>query len=239
MDSYLDATVRKCAFGNTASATSIAVFGDSHAAMWFPALDSAANQNGWKLYNWTKATCPPIEIPIVSPVLGRNFSECDSWRQAVLQRIAQVHPAIVLLGVARHYTSIYGFTPYQQPWLTGMSQMISEISRLGSRVVVIGAIPKPPFQVPHCLSAHLADAAKCAMVENTAVDLQGVLAEKAAVRSASGTYMDALPWFCANSTCGSIVGNIEIWRDDNHITATYSNFLGPAVAAELKAAYPG
>ncbi len=239
MDSYLDATVRNCAFANTASATSIALFGDSHAAMWFPALDAAANQNGWKLYNWTKATCPPIEIPIVSPVLGRNFTECVSWRQTVLQRIAQVHPAIVVLGVARHYTSIYGFTPYQQPWLSGMSQMISEITRLGSKVVVIGAIPKPSFLVPQCLSAHLSDAGQCAEAENAVVNLQGVSAEKAAVRSAGGSYIDTLPWFCANGSCGSIVGNIEVWRDDNHITATYSNFLGPVVAAELKAVYPG
>ena len=239
MDSYLDATVRNCAFGDTASPTSVVLFGDSHAAMWFPALDSAANQNAWKLYNWTKATCPPLEMPIVSPVLGRTFTECESWRQTVLQRISQVHPAVVVLGVARHYTSIYGFTPYQQPWLTGMSQMVSEITRLGSKVVVMGAIPKPPFLVPQCLSAHLSDAGQCTEAESTVVNPEGVAAEKAAVQSARGAYIDALPWFCASNTCGSIVGNIEVWRDDNHITATYSNFLGPIVAAELKAAFTG
>ena len=239
MDSYLDSSVRTCAFGDQSSTTSVALFGDSHAAMWFPALDGAANQNGWKLYNWTKATCPPIEIPIVSPVLGRNFTECESWRQSVLQRIAQVHPAIVVLGVARHYTSIYGFTPYQQPWLTGMEQMISEITRLGSKVAVIGAVPKPPFLVPQCLSQHLNSTSQCALSESSVVNLPGVASEEAAVRSAGGTYINALPWFCAAGSCGAIVGNIEIWRDDNHITATYSSFLGPMMSAYLKDVYPG
>jgi peptidoglycan/LPS O-acetylase OafA/YrhL len=235
MDSYLDATVKNCAFGNTSSNTSLVLFGDSHAAMWFPALDSAANQNGWALHNWTKATCPPIEIPIISPVLGRNFSECESWRQTVLQRIGQMHPAVVVLGVARHYTSIYGFTPYQQPWLDGMAKMVSEITRLGSKVVVIGPIPKPPFVVPQCLSAHLTNDSQCNTPEGSVVDLSGMAAEQASVRAAGGSYINALPWFCANGTCGAIVGNLEIWRDDNHITATYSNFLGPAVSAELNA----
>jgi peptidoglycan/LPS O-acetylase OafA/YrhL len=239
MDSYLDSTVKSCAFGNVTSQNSVVLFGDSHAAMWFPALDSAADQIGWKLYNWTKATCPPIEIPIVSPVLGRNFTECEAWRQTVLQRIGQIHPAVVALGVARHYTSIYGFTPYEQPWLDGMKQMISEISRLGSKVVVIGAIPKPPFLVPQCLSEHLTSDSQCTEPEANVVNLAGVASEEAAVRSAGGTYIDALPWFCANGTCGAIVGNIEIWRDDNHITATYSSFLGPVMAAYLKAASPG
>lgn len=239
MDSYLDSSVRNCAFGDLSSTTSIALIGDSHAAMWFPALDSAANQNSWKLYNWTKATCPPIEVPIVSPVLGRNFTECESWRQTVLQRIAQVHPAIVVLGVARHYTSIYGFTPYQQPWLGGMEQMISEITRLGPKVAVIGAIPKPPFLVPQCLSQHLTSASQCTLSENTVVNISGVASEEAAVRSAGGTYINVLPWFCAGDNCGAIVGNVEVWRDDNHITATYSSFLGPAISAYLKGVYPG
>jgi hypothetical protein len=48
-----------------------------------------------------------------------------------------------------------------------------------------------------------------------------------------------LPWFCTGNNCGAIVGNIEVWRDDNHITATYSGFLGPVISAYLKSVYPG
>jgi peptidoglycan/LPS O-acetylase OafA/YrhL len=33
--------------------------------------------------------------------------------------------------------------------------------------------------------------------------------------------------------CGVIADKLEMWRDDNHITATCSAFLGPAVGAEL------
>jgi peptidoglycan/LPS O-acetylase OafA/YrhL len=239
MDSYLDATVRDCAFGDVASATSVVLFGDSHAAMWFPAVDDAANQHGWKLLNLTKATCPPIEIPIFSPVLGRNFTECDTWRQAVLARIQADHPALVILAVARHYTSIYGFTPYQQPWLQGLAQMVSTIRRLGSKVMVIGPIPKPPALVPDCLSAHLGDAAACTVPLSQGVDAAGMAAERAVVTSAGGSYVDTLPWFCTAQTCAVIVGNLEVWRDDNHITAVYSNFLGPAMSAEMAAVMGG
>jgi hypothetical protein len=239
MDSYTDSAVATCAFGDLASSTSVAIFGDSHAAMWFPAVDAAANQRGWKVYNWTKATCPPLDnVPMVSPVLGRSFTECQTWRQNVLAKIATLHPTVVILAVARHYTSIYGFTPYTPVWNNGLAQMVTAIRQLGSKVAVIGPIPKPPYLVPACLSDHLSDAPGCNVPLNQAVNEVGKAAEKAAVVGAGAHYIDAQPWFCTATTCGTMVGNIEIWRDDNHITETYSSFLGTAVGAYLAEVIP-
>lgn len=238
MDSYLDSSVRNCAFGDETSATSVVLFGDSHAAMWFPALDYAANHNGWKLYNWTKATCPPIDTPIWSPELGRNFTECETWRQNVLARIADVHPAIVVLAMARHYIAEYGFVPYQQSWNQGLSEMISSISKLGPKVVVIGPVPKPPFIVPSCLSENLGDARRCEVAQGVGYDEAGEALEKQVSVQAGASYIQTEPWFCAGGQCADIVGNIEVWRDDNHITAVYSNFLGPAMSAALAAVMP-
>ena len=55
--------------------------------------------------------------------------------------------------MARHYTSIYGFTPYDQQWIQGLDQMITTIRQMGSRVVVIGPVPKPGNVVYDCLVA--------------------------------------------------------------------------------------
>ena len=239
MDSYTDSVVATCAFGDLTSSTSVALIGDSHAAMWFPAVDAAANQRGWKLYNWTKATCPPLDnVPIISPVLGRHFTECDTWRQNVLTEIATIHPTVVILGVARHYTSIYGVTPYTPEWNNGLAQMVTAIRHLGPKVAVLGPIPKPPFIVPNCLSDHLTDAPGCNVPLNQAINQPGKAAEKAAVVAAGATYIDAQPWFCTPTTCGTMVGNIDIWRDDNHITEVFSHFLGSAMAAYLAEIIP-
>jgi hypothetical protein len=233
MDSYLDASVRPCAFGEMGAATSIVLFGDSHAAMWFPAVDDAANQHGWQLFNFAKATCPPLFINIYSPVLGRNFSECGTWVQNVLARIQQIHPALVILGVARHYTSVYGFTPYDQQWLQGMSQMVAAIRRMGSKVLVIGPVPKPQTTVYDCLSQHLNDATACTEPVGVVIDEAGLASERATVAAAGGDYVNVQPWFCTAQTCAAMVDNLLVWRDDNHISEPYSAFLGPAMAAEM------
>ena len=156
----------------------------------------------------------------------------------MLARIASVRPALVILGVARHYTSIYGFTPYDQQWLSGMAQMVAQIRQLGSKVMVIGPIPKPPMNVPDCLSAHLTDATACTFPLAQTVDAAGEAAERAAVLAAGGSYVNTEPWFCSGPTCAVIAGNIEMWRDDNHITATFSAYLGPALGAELAVVMP-
>jgi len=152
----------------------------------------------------------------------------------VLQRIAQVHPALVILAMARHYTSIYGFVPYQQPWLSALGQMVADIRAMGSKVAVIGPVPKPPFIVPTCLSAHLQDATACTVSLDQAINLAGQAAEKKVVQAAGGSYIETEPWFCTSSTCAAIVGNIEVWRDDNHITATYAAYLGPVMSDVLE-----
>jgi hypothetical protein len=45
--------------------------------------------------------------------------------------------------------------------------------------------------------------------------------------------VDTQPWFCTVSTCAVMVDNLLVYRDDNHITAVYANFLtsvvGPAM----------
>jgi peptidoglycan/LPS O-acetylase OafA/YrhL len=239
MDSYTDTSLLHCTFAATTSTTTVVLFGDSHAAMWFPAVDRAANQYGWRLVTWTKATCPPFPVPIFSPVLGRSFTECDEWRADVLHELAAMHPALVILGVARHYTDIYNFTPYSDVWLSGLGQEVGAIRSTGAQVMVMGPIPKPPFDVPGCLSAHLTDASACTVPLSTGIDSNGMAAERAIVERNGGTYVDTEPWLCAGSSCVVMVDNLVVYRDDNHLTQTYAGFLAPVVGPTMQEALAG
>ena len=239
LDSYTDTSLRPCVFGDTSSNTTVVLFGDSHVAMWFPAVNQAAQQLGWRLITWTKATCPPFPLPIVSPVLGRTFTECDEWRANVLNQIAAIHPALVILGVARHYTDIYNFTPYSQVWLSGLGQEIGDIRSLGAQVMVFGPVPKPPFDVPGCLSTHLTNAPACTVPLAVGLSANGIAAESRVTTQNGATYVDTQPWFCTNTTCAVIVDNLLVYRDDNHLTQSYAAFLTPVVQPWMQRAIAG
>jgi peptidoglycan/LPS O-acetylase OafA/YrhL len=239
MDGYTDTSLLHCTFAATTATTTVVLFGDSHAAMWFPAVDHAASQYGWRLVTWTKATCPPFPVPIFSPVLGRTFTECDEWRAEVLRELTAMHPALVILGVARHYTDIYNFTPYSAVWLAGLGQEVSAIRSTGAQVMVMGPIPKPPFDVPGCLSAHMTDAAACTVPLSTGIDSNGMAAERAVVERNGGTYVVTQPWLCAGSSCAVMVDNLVVYRDDNHLTQAYADFLAPVVGPTMQEALAG
>jgi hypothetical protein len=61
------------------------------------------------------------------------------------------------------------------------------------------------------------------------------IAQEEAVAAATGSgYINTRPWFCYDSTCAVIVDNNLVYRDDNHITATYASWLTPVIGADLE-----
>lgn len=228
--SWQDVTVPECVSGDPASATRIALIGDSHAGMWHPAMEIAAQQRGWRLETFAKVTCPLMKLPILSPYLGREYTECKQWRAEVLARIAKDRPALIVLDMVRRYGADFGFVSYEGTWLDGLRQLVSQLRGTGARVLVLGPVPDPHTTVPTCLSAHLDDAAACAPDRSVALNENGIAAETAAVRTGGGQYARLDQYFCTDRTCPMVVGNTLVFRDDNHITAEYSQLLSPVLA---------
>ena len=222
-----------CRYGSATSHTTVALFGDSHALQWFPALDHAARVRHWQLESLTKTTCPPVQLSFWSPVLGRPYRECDRWRANVLQRIRTERPSLVVLGAARHYGDVYHFKMYGRPWIAGLARMVRQVRATGARVVVLGPTPKPRLDVPDCLAGHLRDASACTTPRAVAVNTAGMAAERRAVLRAGGAYLDLTPWLCTRATCAVEVGNLLAYRDDNHLTTSYTTWLSPLLGYEL------
>ena len=242
LDGYTDAAVHSCVYGDTSSATNIVLFGDSHALQWFPAIDNLANQQNDAVVVMTKATCPPIDVTVYNPDLGRTYTECDRWKKAELARMATLHPAVVILGFSREYGIPDDHVVVDGPaWLSGLSAMITTIENsTGARVVLMGDDPYPQQDVPQCLSVHLSDTPACSIPKHYPYyNPGGIFQERSVASSAGAGYVDTDPWFCISTTCTVIVGNLLVYRDDNHITASYADWLTPAVGARLEVATDG
>ena len=233
-ETYTVATVSPCVYGDPQGTTTIVLFGDSHATQWFPALDFMAESRHWRLVVLAKTTCPPNVISVFSPVLNRQYTECDQFRDAAFARIAEEKPAVVVVGVARHYSDDYHFQVFGQPWLDGLSQTVRRIRATGAAVLMMSPTPKSDLtDVPDCLSEHLTDVASCTTTTEASVDAAGFAAEQSTVRAAGGTYINVTPWVCTTATCAVVVGNLLVYRDDNHLTTKFVTWLAPIVTAEV------
>ena len=235
--SYEQTAPRRCVYAAATGADAVLLTGDSHAAQWFPALEAVATQRGWRLHAMTKSTCPPHAVRVFSPVLGRHYRECDTFRANVLDRVRTERPKVVVLGVARHYEErLYGFAPYGTAWLDGLRRTVADVEALGAQVVVLGPTPRTKGNVPDCLAEHLTSAGSCARDAASAFDASGVDQERAAVAERGGTYLDVRAWLCAR-VCPVVVGTMLVYRDDNHLTTVYPAWLAPVVAEGLDTAF--
>ena len=66
-----------CRFGAKDPDGMIVLFGDSHAAHWFPALEAVATRKRWQLISLTKSGCPAVAFPTFNRQLKRDYIECD------------------------------------------------------------------------------------------------------------------------------------------------------------------
>jgi peptidoglycan/LPS O-acetylase OafA/YrhL len=225
----------ECAAGDTASTTTVALVGDSTAAMWNPAFRQIATQRHWRLEMLAKAGCPLLDLHTFSPTLHREYTECARWRAQVVARLGTERPRLIVLDVLRQYGARYGlpsgFTSYDSAWNSSFFRLVRELRGTGAQVLVLGPIPDPQSYVPICLSGHLDDASACSPTRSSAVNEPGIAAESAATAAGGGQYADLTDLFCTTNRCPVIVGNTLVYLDPGHLTFEYARLLAPAVAA--------
>ena len=231
---HLDFTAtapKRCIFGDE-TGVKVALIGDSHATQWFPGLRAAVQDAGGSLMPLTKSACPSFDVTVNNDSLGREYRECDRWRQAALAMVNEYAPDVVILtNFGSHYRDIAADDPahFDDKWVAGLATTVEELASPGRRVVILGDSPDWEESVNLCLSGHLNDPASCAKnpTELTAPDL--IEAERTAATNAGATFINTTPWLCADK-CEAIAEDVLIYRDESHITARYSAMLAPRFA---------
>lgn len=230
IQSWRGVDVPDCVTGRPGSRTTVALIGDSHAAMWQPGLQYAALQSDWRLVTMAKNTCPLPDRTIYNPFLGRQYPECDQWRRAVFARLRVERPKLVVVSVSRRYGPRWDFASTSDKWASSLATLISEIRETtDGAVLVLGPVPDPQTDVPVCLSDHLDDVAACTPTRQAAVKSAIIAAEGQAAVGAGGLYADLSTVFCTGQSCPVVIGRYLVFRDDNHLTTTYASALGPVL----------
>jgi peptidoglycan/LPS O-acetylase OafA/YrhL len=226
----------ECIMGDTASPNTVALIGDSHAAMWTPAFQQIAGQRHWRLQMMAKEACALMDARAGNAFgnLVEDLQHCQQWRTEIMARLAAERPKLVVVSVWRGYgidETMSGFRAYDAAWIDGMTQLVRQLREMGTHVLVLGPIPSPHANVPICVSGNLDDATACALSRSGSVDQSGIAAEAAATATGGGQYADLSDLFCTAERCPVIVGNTLVYLDVSHLTLQYSRVLTPAIAA--------
>ena len=222
----------RCVYGDRNSATTVVLFGDSHAMQTFPALERIAERRHWRLLNLTKGGCPPMAVHVLQPTTPRENPACPAWREHTLRRIeATERPALVVVGSSVNYTVLDGARKLGRDASTralgaGYGPTIARLRAAGARVAVLTDPPRPPRNIPSCVSGAMKALRRCAFARGPAVARAATI-QAAVERRPGARVIDPTSQFCLARTCPAVIGDVLVYRNSGHITASFMATMRP------------
>ena len=207
-----------CTYGNKNSSTTIVLYGDSHAAQWFPALEKLANERGFKLVSLTKSACPAVDSK--RPDQGAfKMVHCTKWRQNSIARIAKIKPMAVITSSFQYFTPANTKISRSQWWSDGQRKLLKDLQGSTAHLIYISDTPRPLRDIPNCLASR--NSSSCDSTEKSRVSI------------VSGfQVVDPTPWLCT-SYCPAIVDGTVAYRDASHISVQMAVKLLPKLEEAL------
>ncbi|MGD9956267.1 MAG: acyltransferase family protein [Candidatus Nanopelagicales bacterium] len=234
-----------CAFGDTGSSTTVVLIGDSHAASWFPALEKIATDKRWRLLSWTKSGCPAPDVTIFQRKLSRAYDECDTWRATVLDRLTGPDkPALVVAAGTRTESLVSrsdgarleGTGRAGAEWQAGWGRTLARLTEAGVPVAVMRDTPWPGKDMAVCVGQNRSNPSACDVTRDALDGTKYDVGMAAKYDGATG--VDLSDVICDADRCPATHGKYLVYRDTDHLTATFSRALAPYLAAKLTPLIP-
>jgi peptidoglycan/LPS O-acetylase OafA/YrhL len=230
---FANASLITCTYGDKNSTRTIALAGGSHAEHWLTALDLLGRRHHFKVTTYLKMGCP-LSTEKMPLVMGSNapYPECRDWVPKAMAKVVADHPD-------------YVFTTSTRPWNTkpgdvmpgtyvGIWQTFSDnnIPILAMRDTPWMVKDGQPFNPSDCL-AKGGDAISCGIKRSD------VLAD----HNPTLDFVEQFPMLkpldmsdavCRTDICPAVEGNVLVYHDAHHLSATYmrtmTNELGKQMA---------
>ncbi|MBT0994633.1 hypothetical protein KIN34_10070 [Cellulomonas sp. DKR-3] len=217
----VDVPVPSCEYGSgRTDALRVAVVGDSHGAMLLPGIKAAAGKLNWRVSTYVSRGC-------VLAAPGPSDDPCHFRRSDLLRRLVAARYDVVLVTSYRKSSA----TP------AGIAQAWRRLQDAGSLVVAVGDNPMVSEDLLACATgaSTVAQVEACSMPRAEAL-AKGDALVAAHARVPGSVLVDSTNLVCAPTTCHVAVGNVLVYRDTHHLSATYARTLTPSRLAGVVAA---
>lgn len=207
-----------CEYGVGGADQTIALFGDSHAAQWFPALERLAEIKGARLLVMIKSGCASVDVPRYDGSSVDPF--CESWRdQAIKYIVANQVDEVYLSNLSHRQGPVEGQLVPSEQWQVGTAAVLAALE--ASSVTVIQDTPWFEESPVQCASKNLDDLDPCFYDRASLIDSKWTEAERQAVAQYGQRYLSLNDLVCPDDHCGPYMGDTVVFRDAHHLTATF------------------
>lgn len=211
------ALVNVCANDMPFASKTILVIGNSHAHVWSTPILMMAEKHGWDVQVITKGYCP-----VTSNTSSKVTQECVDFNNETMDKVLEMKPDMVVT-TSTQTDADPGVTEFvDQSWVSEMKRL----NDAGIPAVAIRDSPRMKEPVPDCLTKNKDNYSACdAKRQDSFADVSP--SDAVASQIPSTAFLDFTPYFCNETTCPAVIGNVMVYKDDNHITRTFMATLAP------------
>ena len=224
-----------CTYGDVSATRTIALAGGSHAEHWITALYILGREHHFKVVTYLKMGCPLTteKLPLV---MGDNrpYPKCREWNDRVMAKLLKDRPDFV-------------FTTSTRPWNIKPGDVMPATylgiwQRLSDKKIPILAMRDTPWLVrdgkpfiPADCLAKGGDAVSCGIKRSQ------VLSERNQTLDFTAKFpllrvLDMSEAVCRKDYCRAIEGNVLLYHDAHHLSATYMRTMTPELGRQLGSA---
>jgi SGNH domain (fused to AT3 domains) len=235
-----------CSFGVAAkqAVRTIALIGDSHAAMWRAALAPIATAERWHGISIMHPGCPFNAL--VRDIGGeQRNAACGRWQKQILPWLDR-NPQVSVLFLGGLSSSPF-IAPFDESNFTaaidGYQQVWQQLPANIQHVVVMRDTPRFGAGNLGCINRAMAAGAKarlvCAVPRAVAEPPDPELVAASAMGTPHFQSIDVNNEICGPNYCYPVVGGALVLKDFTHMTRTFARTLAPAVLAQLQVLMQG
>ncbi|GAA3544032.1 hypothetical protein AFL01nite_27930 [Aeromicrobium flavum] len=223
---------RGCTFGKRAKGRPhVILVGDSHARTLLPALAVLARAGHFSLEAQVRGSCSWTRSPVTRLAKSR-VRPCWIYRKNLQRWLVKQAPrtdVIVTTGYARQ---VSGGASSQ---VRKMRAVWRPLLTRGVRIAAVSDNPRLRGEPQPCLVKHgaIKGARKCGVSYRKGLGRDPFLLT--AKKTGGAAAIDLRSRFCRKGFCPAVIGGANVYRDQSHITVTYSKTLAPVLLAQLRA----
>ncbi|MFB2566916.1 SGNH hydrolase domain-containing protein [Rhizobium sp. IMFF44] len=219
------------------------VWGDSHSGAMAPAIDAAGKQVRISGLFAGHSSCPPL--PGVQLTQRGDNERCRAFNGAVRDLVVSQHIPLVFLVAYWpkyvHDAEMPNEGPYFDPSVPPsledrsasvaqtLDSLLADLTKQGTKVVLVSDVPE--------MGRYMPEAVAKAMMRGTSTEVappfdyiekRQALSHQILGRLAAkyrATIIDPLPSICSNGRCDALRNGLPLYKDADHLTATFATTL--------------
>ncbi|WP_372508907.1 acyltransferase family protein [Mycolicibacter terrae] len=232
ISTFTNPALINCTYGDPEAIRTVALAGGSHAEHWLPALDILGQKHHFKVVTYLKMGCP-LSTEKVPLIMGNNapYPQCYEWVGKTMDKLIADHPDFVFTTATRPWNIKPG--DVMPGTYIGIWKRLSE-----HKIPILGVRDTPwlvrdgdPFQPADCLASG-GDAVSCGIKRSEVlVDRNPTL--DFVKRFPLLKPLDLSDAVCDKDICRAVEGNVLIYHDSHHLSATYMRTMAGELGRQM------